>query len=209
MINTETGPQAQDVSTPRRFCLLLPGLGYGPDRSLLYFAGKLAASHGFTVRSVAYHDLPTGAKKDPLALAQALSMVVEQTEEAVRALCLKPDDRLVLAGKSVGTVGAMHSLAHTFPEALVILMTPLPQTFSDDRVPKRGAEGRGIVFHGLKDPWYPDSRDLQHACQALSLPLHVYEGANHSLETGDVLRDVGCLRDVMEKIDSLMISCFS
>jgi hypothetical protein len=29
--------------------------------------------------------------------------------------------------------------------------------------------------------------------------MHVYEGANHSLETGDTLADLDTIKDVMEK----------
>ena len=32
------------------------------------------------------------------------------------------------------------------------------------------------------------------------MPLYIYEDANHSLETGDIIKDVESARDVMKKI---------
>ena len=45
----------------------------------------------------------------------------------------------------------------------------------------------GIVFHGTKDPWI-DTSLVKEKCAEKRLPLVIIENANHSLETGDVLR---------------------
>ena len=53
-----------------------------------------------------------------------------------------------------------------------------------------------ISFHGTSDPW-AETLAIQTACEARGIPLYLTEGANHSLETGDVLRDIENLGGVM------------
>ena len=38
-----------------------------------------------------------------------------------------------------------------------------------------------------------------------NVPMHVYEAANHSLETGDVTADIEILKDVMRKTETFII----
>ena len=59
-------------------------------------------------------------------------------------------------------------------------------------------EQKGIVFHGTADPWV-ETTDVVKGCRERNLPLYITEGGNHSLETGDVLKDIQNLREIMEK----------
>ena len=40
---------------------------------------------------------------------------------------------------------------------------------------------------------------VQKSADAKQIPLSVYSGCNHSLESGDILRDITILEDVMQK----------
>ena len=53
----------------------------------------------------------------------------------------------------------------------------------------------------------PDIRDaVLGYLKEHGIPLYLTEGANHSLETGDVLRDIATLARTMETIDSFIES---
>ena len=55
-----------------------------------------------------------------------------------------------------------------------------------------------IGFIGTSDSWCIPEEVLTRAKEQ-GIPMHVYEGANHSLEIGEVLTDLETMKDVMEK----------
>jgi len=72
-----------------------------------------------------------------------------------------------------------------------VLLTPLAETFPFVR-------GEAIAFHGTADPW-AETAAITAACRERDVPLYLTDGANHSLETGDVLRDVRTLEATLER----------
>lgn len=56
---------------------------------------------------------------------------------------------------------------------------------------------------GTADPW-SDASSVAAAARANGTPLCLYENANHSLETGDVLHDLATLQDVMQKTQTFI-----
>ena len=72
-----------------------------------------------------------------------------------------------------------------------VFYTPLEYTF--DHHPKNA-----IGFLGTADSWCVPNEVLRRAREQ-GIPMHVYEGANHSLETGDTLADLDTIKNVMEK----------
>lgn len=58
-------------------------------------------------------------------------------------------------------------------------------------------------FGVTADPW-AETGSIIDACQEQEIPLYLTEGANHSLETGDVLKDVQILKETMSRIDTFM-----
>ena len=77
-----------------------------------------------------------------------------------------------------------------------VLLTPLAETFPFVR-------GRAVAFHGTADPW-ADTGAIAGCCRERDIPLYLTEGANHSLETGDALRDVQALGQTMARIDAFI-----
>ncbi|MBP3460293.1 MAG: hypothetical protein J6K58_13875 [Lachnospiraceae bacterium] len=59
-------------------------------------------------------------------------------------------------------------------------------------------EQDGIVFCGTDDPWVKIDV-IKKACEERKLPLHITEGADHSLETGKVGKDLENLGSIMEQ----------
>ena len=74
-----------------------------------------------------------------------------------------------------------------------IYYTPIAETFV------YASEGNGLVFHGTADPWVKTEL-VRERCEAKHLTLVVSEGANHSLETGDALRDLEILTETMRRV---------
>lgn len=101
-------------------------------------------------------------------------------------------EEIVFISKSIGTVIASAYAKEHGISCRHILFTPLEQTY-------RFEPEQGIAFIGTKDPW-SDTGSVVRLSQSRNIPIHVYEDANHSLETGDVETDLGILLDVMGKV---------
>ena len=61
----------------------------------------------------------------------------------------------------------------------------------------------GIAFHGTADPW-ARTELITEGCRRLDVPLHLTENADHSMETGDVLRDITILHTILKQTDRWM-----
>ena len=59
------------------------------------------------------------------------------------------------------------------------------------------------TLYAPADPW-SDASSVAAAARANGTPLCLYENANHSLETGDVLHDLATLQDVMQKTQTFI-----
>lgn len=59
------------------------------------------------------------------------------------------------------------------------------------------------AFCVTADPW-ADTARITGLCREKDVPLYVYPDANHSLETGDPLRDIEYLSRVMRITDGLL-----
>ena len=184
-----------------KLCILFPGIGYTVDRSLLYFSGRLAISKGYEVRKVGYHDLPKDIKGDEEKKQKAFEMALGQIEEQLSDTNLNDYSDILFIGKSIGTaVAAAYGCKHLDGfkgNVRYIYLTPLEQTF------RVAGANSGIVFTGTADPWVVPDKIVSES-QRLDIPCYRYEDANHSLETGDVERDIAILSDVMAKVDEVI-----
>ena len=176
-----------------KLAVLFPGIGYTCTKPLLYYAGKLAAAHGYRVLPIAYGDFPKDAKGDPLKMQICFVSAYEQAEETLRSVRWEECDDVLFIAKSIGTtVAARYAREHDVA-ARLILMTPLAETF-------RFTGGSAIAFHGTADPWAV-TNEIRRACREQGIPLYLTEGANHSLETGIVQTDLATLAETMGIID--------
>lgn len=179
----------------RKLAVLLPGIGYSLDRSLLYFTRRIAADQGYEIRPVPYAGFPTQVRGDREKMLLCYRIAREQTMETLAGLDLYDYDEYLFVGKSIGTVIAAE-LACQVPEnrrARQILFTPLEDTFS---FPIRDA----LVFTGGEDPWVGGrSSPIPALCAQGNLPCHVIPGANHSLETDSVQADLENQRQILEE----------
>lgn len=163
--------------------VIFPGIGYHTDKPLLYYGKKLAKEAGYRIIEVNYTGFPQNVKGNEEKMRQAYELARTQAEEILCDVNFKEYERVLFISKSIGTVvAADYDKAHAV-NAEHIYFTPVPQTFSFVR------EKSGILFHGLNDPWCETSIVVEN-CKRLKLNLKTFEGANHSLETGDCLRDL-------------------
>ena len=106
-------------------------------------------------------------------------------------------DEILFVSKSVGTaIAARYTSEHNIPCKRHILYTPLAETFAFH--PRNG-----IAFTGTADPWVTTSV-IRQQCQEHQIPFFLYENANHSLETGDVFRNLDIMKEVMQKTEKFI-----
>ena len=178
-----------------KLAVLFPGIGYTCDRSLLYYAGKAAASLDYEVIRVPYGGFPQGVKGNAEKMHQAFIMALEQAERLLSPVDWSAYDDIIFIGKSVGTVVAgAYAEKYRIPARLVLL-TPVMETFDFIRRP-------AIAFHGTADPW-AKTEGVIRKCEG-TIPLYLTEGANHSLETGNVEKDIGTLLETIRTIKEYM-----
>ena len=176
----------------KKIACLFPGIGYTCDKPLLYYSWKLLRGLGWEIVPVPYSGFPSGVKGDAGKMRQCAYMALEQAENFLRQTVWSEYTDILFVGKSIGTVvcaayASRHGLA-----CRQILFTPVEDVF-------RFAARDSIAFHGTADPW-ADTEAIRKGCMRAGITLHETEGANHSLETGDVDADIKEIRKVMKTV---------
>ncbi len=180
----------------RRIAVILPGIGYTCDKPLLYYSAKLAASLNWEVLPVPYGDFPPKVLGDREKLRQSMDIALAQTEERLSGMEWTDWDEVLFISKSIGTAAAAaYADTHRIP-CRHVLFTPVEETFDH---PLSDA----VAFHGTADPW-ADTQRIRRLCEKAGIPLMITEGANHSLETADVLRNIRILETVMRQVGSCL-----
>ena len=179
----------------KKIACLFPGIGYTCDKPLLYYSWKLLKGQGWEIVPVPYSGFPDHVKGNPEKMRQCAQTALEQAEIILRSVDWSAYGDILFIGKSVGTVVcAAYAKRHGIA-CRQILFTPVEDTFQ--------YVGRdAVVFHGTADPW-ADTGVIRENCRRLGLPLYETDKANHSLETGDVDRDIREMRKVMQIVKGL------
>lgn len=175
----------------RKIAAIFPGMGYHKDKPLLYHSGKLVRELGYEVVYVEYHDLPQKILGNLKLMREAADMAYVQAEEQLMGLKLSSQDEIIFIGKSIGTFVAARYVREYGLSARQIWYTPVEATFSFE-------SENVIAFIGEADPW-SDLKVVKDKAGKMAVPLYTYPDCNHSLESGNVLADVGTLQDVVQK----------
>jgi predicted alpha/beta-hydrolase family hydrolase len=181
----------------RALAVLFPGLNYTCDMPLLFYPMKLLLERGAEVLQVrtdytmpAYRSLPPEERAAWLAAdARAVVQVARLQGEYAR---------LVLAGKSIGTI-ALASLVPLEPQAVTIWLTPL---LRNPLVTAAAEQNRGAALFvaGTSDDLY-DTAALKRIQAATQTKAELVEGGDHSLEIdGDFFASLRALEQVMQAI---------
>lgn len=179
----------------RKLAVFFPGIGYTVDMPLLHYSRRLAASRGYGIKLLPYGGFPQGVRGDREKMAACWQLALTQAEAMLADVDLTAYDDVLFVGKSIGTIVAAR-LAARSPAAdriRLVLYTPTEDTFVYPF-------DRAVVFTGDADPWVggADSR-IPELCRQRGIPCIRIPQANHSLESGDCLRDIRMLSLVMEE----------
>ena len=176
----------------KKIACLFPGIGYTCDKPLLYYSWKLLKGMDWEVIPVQYSGFPSGVKGNAEKMRQCAQMALEQAEELLREIDWSEYSDILFIGKSVGTVVcAAYAERHRL-DCRQVLFTPVEAIF-------QFAGRHCIAFHGTADPW-ADTKAIEKSCRQLDIPLYETEGANHSLETGNVDADIKEMRKVIKTV---------
>ena len=179
---------------------LFPGIGYHNDKPLIYYTKKIAKNADYEIVEVSYEfkEIPADLKKNQEKIQEAYEDAFKQVDEQLKAIKFSEYDRVLFVGKSIGTaVMARYNMTYEL-DADMIIYTPIPETFN------YVSNCEGLVFHGSADPFCDTDMCVQ-LCEELSLTYAIIPEANHSLETGDVTRDIKNLARVMDTVEKLFL----
>lgn len=180
----------------QRLAVLFPGIGYHCDKPLLYYSAKLARAAGYEVLPVPYAGFPQKVRGDADKMRASFEIAWPQAEAMLASVRWEEYGDVLFIGKSIGTIVASRYAHEKGLAVRSILLTPLKETFAFVR-------GEAVAFHGTADPW-ADTEAIVAACRERGIPLYLTEGANHSLETGDVPRDVRTLEETVVRMNAFM-----
>ena len=179
----------------KKTTVIFPGIGYHTDKPLLYYSAKLAASYGYEIVRIGYPACDVNLKEATSEQVRAFVDECQSTvREALKDTVFHEGDDILFISKSIGTAIAAAYAGTMEQNVRHVYFTPLEDTFFYT------AEKSGIAFNGTRDPWADHGR-VGKLCAGGDIPLTTFEGANHSLETGDALKDIDNLRKVMKAVD--------
>ncbi len=177
----------------KRIACLFPGIGYTCDKPLMYYCGRLLKGLGWEVVQVPYSGFPDRVKGDRDKTQRTIEMALEQAAEMLKGIDWNGYDDILFVGKSLGTIVCAAYAERYGVRCRRVIFTPVEASFQFSGRPE------AIAFHGTADSWV-DTGTVEDCCFRQGIPLYETEGANHSLETGDVDQDIRELRKVMKTI---------
>jgi predicted alpha/beta-hydrolase family hydrolase len=158
--------------------VLFPGMNYSCDMPLLFYPLKLLLSRGADVLQVRADY--TGPGYQSLPQAERGAWLAADAQAAVDAARQQGKyDKLVLVGKSIGTI-ALASLTPHQPQAISIWLTPL---LHHPQVIEAAEHNRGAALFvaGTADDLF-DAAELKRIQAATQAEALLIEGGDHSLE---------------------------
>jgi predicted alpha/beta-hydrolase family hydrolase len=201
----------RDVPVPNRFlrpegaidhlAVLLPGFGYTLDMPLFYYAEHLLLERGWDVLRVeyVYHKR---LEFQTLPKPEQHRWLLTDTTAAWRAgLGQRPYERVVLIGKSLGTLAMGHLLTLTDPPPIVgaVWLTPLlTQERLRQQIQQYG--GPSLFVIGTADPHF-DPVVLEMMQVATIGEAVVVRNADHGMDIpGDPIASVRAIERVVEAL---------
>lgn len=188
----------QTEESAKKLAVLFPGVGYTCDKPLLYYSEKMARAQGYEVIRISYGLLPEGIKGNDDKKKEALIFAVDQAGKQLQDIDLAKYSDVVFFSKSLGTIVSTMLAAKFGWKVRNVLYTPVEETFVHAALP-------AITFHGLEDDWV-DSAEVIRLAKEKGIVMYKIEGANHSLETGNIKKDLLNLQKVCEDVQSFLLA---
>lgn len=167
----------------KRLIVLFPGVNYGVDCPLLYYAGFQYEVRGYEkIKITSYEVDNPGGTTDYEEYAKRAGRTVRKILQEVS---FDKYEDIIFASKSIGTVIAL-SLEDGLQIKNVrhLLLTPIDLTLPLMEKNRR----YGCIVSGTKDKWV-DHEKLRKICQEKELPLTEIVGVGHRLETKESMEE--------------------
>lgn len=175
-----------------KLVIIFPGIGYHCDKPLLYYAKKLAKEHDYEeIILLKYAYTGKNIRGNEKKMQEAFDVLYQQAEKQLETINFSKYEEVLFISKSVGTIiSSAYAQKHEI-KCRQILYTPLEETY-------RFEHPDAIAFLGTSDPW-SDTAKVEKISKKQNVPIYMYKNADHSLETGDIIKDIETLHDVMQK----------
>lgn len=183
-----------------KLAVFFPGIGYTVDKPLMYYSRKLAVAYGYEIILLPYQGFPKNVKGNPDKMVQSYELALSYSIDALATVNWNMYDEILFVAKSVGTiVAATLADQSVFKDRIrLVLYTPLVQTFQFDFTD-------AVVFTGSNDPWVGEAHHrILELCRQRHIRCEVYNGANHSLETGNTDIDLEYMKRVMNQTEDFI-----
>ena len=179
--------------------VFFPGIGYTVDKPLMHYSRRLAANAGYEIKLLPYSGFPKKVKGDRSRMEKSYRIALAQSVEMLADIDFSAYDKILFVGKSVGTIVAAQLASESVVKDRIrlLLYTPLKDTFSF-------SFGETLVFTGSADPWVGSQDEIPCICGERKIPCHIIPDANHSLETGDVQRDITNMLEIMAESEAFI-----
>lgn len=185
--------------------VVVSGFGYTYRNPLLYYAANLLEEGGADVLLV---DFRYYEDEGFLSLDEAGRDARFEADASAVAEALEGQasvrERLILVGKSLGTSVIRRCLRRSVlaKKSSLILLTPGSEW--EAFIPELAAAGRPtLVVGSFQDRYYPVS-NLAEARGKSHISCHELDRGDHSLETGDAVRDLEALGSVVARMKSFL-----
>jgi predicted alpha/beta-hydrolase family hydrolase len=177
--------------------LVFPGVQYSCDMPLLYYPSLLLREKGADVLHVQTEYISSEYRSLPVR-ERAEWLFTDARSAARAALTQRDYTRMVLVGKSIGTLALTHLVTNTpWTQAITIWLTPLlPQPMLAEAVMQLKSPALFIV--GTDDDTY-DADILARIQQVTKAEALVIEGADHYLQIpGDTLASLNAMQKIVQ-----------
>ena len=174
-----------------KLCVLFPGIGYTIDKPLLYYSREIARSD-YDIKAICYKGDPKAAKSHQDRLEAFYKNTYEDVCQQLESVDMRQYEEILFVSKSIGTALSERYVRAHHLKVRSVLFTPLAYTFE-------GENSEAIAFHGTSDPWV-DHAQLVQLAKEHHVPMVCLEGADHSLNTGDLDTDLTNLKIVMDQV---------
>ena len=173
----------------KKLIVIFPGVGYGLDSPLLYFADFVYETNGFERIHLNYQSIFSNRE---LSLEKKLEKVREYILEQVKDVDFALYDEVVFLSKSIGSVEA-GMLAHRLGvEVIQIFITPIEEAISY-------CNNNSYVIIGTQDKAYQIYKEY---CDEHNIKALYVDDANHSLEIAKKpYESIDVLKKVMQFIE--------
>ena len=176
----------------KKLAVIFPGLGYGVDAPLLYYADFLFETKGYDRVHIDYRQY---LQDTSLTLSERLASLREDELAQLKNIPWSNYDVIFFLSKSIGTIEAGWIANQLHLPVKHIFLTPIAEA-----MPYCGPST--TVIMGTSDIHFAA---YQQHCSIHNTPTRFFPGADHSLEMNrEPLRSIEILKDYLTFLESLL-----